>query len=172
MGKLRAPEPLTSKHRVDAFDCGIDSLNQWLRQQALKNEISGASRSFVVCEEGDLVVGYYALATGSILRQKAPGNIRLAMPDPIPVMVLGRLGVDLRRQSSGLGSGLLRDAVLRTYGVSKQAGIRALLVHALSEEAKKFYLHHGFQESPMEALTMLLHLREVEHILKTASSGE
>lgn len=167
MGKLTAPEPFSPAHNVDNFDCGVASLNQWIRQQALKNERSGASRSFVVCEDSE-VVGYYALAVGSILRQNAPGKIKRAMPDPIPIMVLGRLAVDLRLQGSGLGSGLLRDGLLRTYAISKQAGIRALLVHALSEDAKNFYLHHGFQSSPIEPLTMMLSLQDIQHVLETS----
>ncbi|HPQ37834.1 MAG TPA: GNAT family N-acetyltransferase [Synergistaceae bacterium] len=165
MGKVTAPEPLNETHNTDNFDCGIDSLNRWIRRQAFKNEISGASRSFVVCEDGE-VVGYYALATGSVIRRNAPGKVRPAMPDSIPVMVLGRLAIDRTRQGTGLGSGLLRDALLRTYGVSKQAGIRALLVHALSEEAKNFYLHHGFQVSPIEPLTLLLNLQDVRYVLE------
>lgn len=160
MGDLTAPEPIGTGHIVDSFDCGTDSLNRWIRGQAVKNELSGASRSFVVCEESR-VVGYYALAAGSVLRQNATGKIRRAMPDPIPVMVLGRLAVDLRFQGSGLGSALLRDSVLRTYAVSKQVGIRALLVHALSEEAKNFYLRHGFRCSPIEPLTLMLGLQEI-----------
>ena len=165
MGKLTAPAPIDAVHVVDNFDCGISSLNQWLQRQALKNEASGASRTFVVCL-GKEVVGYYALATGSILRQQAPGKIRREMPEPIPVMVLGRLAVDRKWQGSGLGSGLLRDAVLRTYNVSKQVGARALLVHALSEEAKAFYLRHGFMKSPLDPMTLMLNLQDVQCALE------
>lgn len=169
MGKLTAPAPIEPVHNTHSFNCGISSLDNWIRQQALKNEVSGASRTFVICC-GKEVVGYYALATGSILRQQAPGKIKRQMPEPIPVMVLGRLAVDRRWQGDGLGSGLLRDALLRTYNVSKQAGIRALLVHALSEEAKEFYLCHGFVQSPMEPMTLMLNLGDVEQALKMHSS--
>lgn len=89
------------------------------------------------------------------------------MPEPIPVMVLGRLAVDRKWQGGGLGSGLLRDALLRTYNVSKQVGVRALLVHALSEEAKNFYLFHGFLQSPIEPMTLMLNLRDIRHALET-----
>jgi GNAT superfamily N-acetyltransferase len=132
-------------------------LNQWLKRQALANESSGASRTFVVCKN-ECVIGFYTLATGSVRRGDAPGRIKRRMPDPIPVMILGRLAVDLHWQKKGVGSGLLKDAVLRTLIVAKQAGIRALLVHALSEKAKNFYIHYGFQESPFNQMTLLLNL--------------
>ena len=165
MGKLTAPAPINTVHSADNFDCGISSLNQWLQRQALKNEASGASRTFVVCS-GKEVVGYYALATGSILRQQAPGKIKREMPEPIPVMVLGRLAVDRKWQRSGLGSGLLRDAVLRTYNVSKLVGVRVLLVHALSGDAKKIYLRHGFMQSPIDPMTLMLNLQDVHRALE------
>ena len=164
MGKLTAPVPIDAEHIAGSFDCGVSSLDQWLHRQALKNEASGASRTFVVCFE-EKVVGYYALATGSVLRSQAPGKIKREMPEPIPVMVLGRLAVDRRWQGSGLGSGLLRDAVLRTYTVSKHVGVRALLVHALSEEAKEFYLRHGFMQSPIDPMTLMLNLLDVQRVL-------
>lgn len=171
MGKLRAPEPLDPEHDVQTFDCGIDSLNQWIRRQAFKNQGSGASRTFVVCEDGK-VIGYYALATGSVARQSTPGKIRRAMPDPIPVIVLGRLAIDRRKQRRGIGSALLRDALLRTYNVSTEIGVRALLVHALSEEAKGFYLRHGFQESPIEPLTLMLNIESVRASLEKGSPSQ
>ena len=157
MGKITAPEPIKTTHCLDDFDCGSQVLNQWLKRQALANESSGASRTFVVCKN-ECVIGFYTLATGSVRRGDAPGRIKRRMPDPIPVMILGRLAVDLHWQKKGVGSGLLNDAVLRTRIVAKQAGIRALLVHALSEKAKNFYLHYGFQESPFNQMTLLLNL--------------
>ncbi len=161
MGQITAPEPINTTHRLDDFDCGIQAMNQWLQRQALANEISGASRTFVVCVIQH-VIGYYALATGSVRREDAPGRIKRKMPDPIPVMVLGRLAVDLRWQKTGVGSGLLKDALLRTLIVSKQAGIRAILVHALSENTKNFYLRYGFQESHINQMTLMLNLMEWE----------
>lgn len=157
MGKVIAPEPLTLQHDTGDFDCGISSLNDWLRTQALKNAVSGASRTFVACEDNQ-VVGFYALATGSVSRAQAPGKISRKMPEPIPVIVLGRLAVDLKWQGSGIGTGLLKDAVLRVLSVAQQVGVRALLVHALDEEAKGFYLHHGFIESPIDPMTFMLGL--------------
>lgn len=165
MGNLTVPAPINMVHITDNFDCGVSSLDQWLRRQALKNEASGASRTFVVCF-GKEVVGYYALATGSVVRQEAPGKIKRKMPEPIPVMVLGRLAVDRHWQGSGLGSSLLRDALFRTFNVSKQAGVRALLVHSLSEDAKAFYLRYGFLESPIDPMTLMLNLQDVRRYLE------
>ncbi|MGB3221697.1 MAG: GNAT family N-acetyltransferase [Desulforhopalus sp.] len=161
MGEITAPEPILKTHSLDAFDCGNQTLNQWLKRQAMVNEMSGASRTFVICENSR-VIGFYALATGSVRREEAPGKIKRRMPDPIPVLVLGRLAVELSWQNRGVGAGLLRDAVLRTLTVSKQAGIRALLVHALSEQARNFYLRYGFQESPLNHMTLLLNLMDWE----------
>lgn len=111
------------------------------------------------------MVGYYALATGSVVRQQAPGKIKRAMPDPIPVMILGRLAVDQSQQ--GHGFGLLRDAILLTYNVSQHVGVRALLVHALSESARDFYLYNGFLSSPIEAMTLMLSIQEIQSAVET-----
>jgi GNAT superfamily N-acetyltransferase len=164
MGVITTPEPITASHLTEPFSCGIPVLDEWLKRRALKNEVSGASRTFVACQEGR-VIGYYALATGSVRHLDAPGNIRRNMPDPIPVMVLGRLAVDQQWQHAGLGRGLLKDAVLRSLSVSQHAGIRALLVHVLSEDAKIFYVQNGFLESPIDPMTLVLSLKDAAHNL-------
>ena len=164
MGDITAPEPITASHLTDSFACGIPVLDEWLKRRALKNEVSGASRTFVVCQDRQ-VIGYYALATGSIVHRDAPGKIRRNMPNPIPVMVLGRLAIDQPWQHAGLGRGLLKDAVLRTLSVSQQAGVRALLAHALSEDAKNFYAHNGFHESPLDPMTLMIALQDAAHCL-------
>jgi predicted N-acetyltransferase YhbS len=104
-------------------------------------------------------MGYYALATGAVHHQDATRSIRQNMPDPLPVMVLARLAVDMRAQGMQLGAGLLRDAVERSLAVAQNAGVRALLVHALHERAKEFYMHYGFQASPVHQLTLMLRLK-------------
>ncbi len=164
MGEITAPAPITAAHDIVSFSCGATTLDHWLQHHALKNEISGASRTFVICEE-QRVIGYYTLAVGSIEHQDAPGKIRRNMPNPVPVMVLGRLAIDQQWRRSGLGQGLLKDALLRTLAVSKQAGIRALLVHALSEDAKSFYTQNGFIASPLDAMTLMVSLKDAEHNL-------
>jgi predicted N-acetyltransferase YhbS len=152
---LLAPALLADHHRVDSFRCVESSLENWLRQRARKNQLEGASRTFVVCD-GDDVVGYYCLSAGSVARESAPGSVRRNMPDPVPVVVLGRLAVHTDWTGRGIGRGLLKDAVLRTAGVAKEIGIRALLCHAISPQAKVFYLKYGFVESPLHPMTLLL----------------
>lgn len=165
--ELGAPEHLTAAHDVLAFDSGVPDLDGWLKKRALANEDAGASRTYVVCG-GGRVVGYYALATGSVAHEKALGRVRRNMPDPVPVMILGRLAVDRAWQGRSLGSSLLRDAVLRTLQAAKIGGIRAILVHAISEEAKRFYQRHGFGVSPVDPLTLMITMAEAEKAL----SGE
>lgn len=161
---MRAPEPLSSEHDVNSFDCGDTSLNSWLKTRALKNENSGGSRTYVICIENK-VIGYYALALGSIEHDRAPSQVKRNMPAPIPVMILGRLGIDKRCQERRLGFFLLQDAILRIYQASKIVGVKAILVHALSERARDFYLQHGFKSSPIDEMLLFLPLNEVETIL-------
>ena len=162
---IRPPEKLSVTHDLLNFDSGEPVLDDWLRRRALHNEASGASRTYVVCM-GKTVVGYYTLAVGAVAHVEAPGRVRRNMPDPLPVMVLGRLAVDTRLQRRGIGKGLLRDAVLRTVQAAEIAGIRAILVHAISESAKRFYEGCGFVASPIDLLTVVLTVAEAEKILK------
>jgi GNAT superfamily N-acetyltransferase len=163
-GKLSAPQKLTELHQLAQFQSGEESLDRWLKQRALKNERDGASRTYVVCVENQ-VVGYYCLANGAIASQIATGKTRRNMPDPIPVMVIGRLAIDQNWQGRGLGKGLLRDAILRTRQAAEIAGIRAILVHAISEKAKQFYESCGFNASPIEPMTLMITIADVEKSL-------
>lgn len=163
---LEPPAPLTPTHDLSAFACGEPVLDTWLRRFALRNEHAGASRTYVIAESGR-VAGYYALAAGSIRLSAAPGRIRRNMPDPVPVMVLGRLAVDLGHQGRGLGRGLLRDAVLRTLQAAHVAGIRALLVHALNGQAAGFYARAGFTPSPVDPLVLMVLLKDAAASLLT-----
>ncbi|WP_035261523.1 GNAT family N-acetyltransferase [Desulfonatronum lacustre] len=160
MTQLSPPSPVSPLYSLEDFDCGVAVLNSWLIKQALRNEASGASRTFIVGKEKK-VAGYYALAVGSVERVRASAKIRRNMPEPVPVMVLGRLAVDLQWQGLGVGQGLLKDALLRTVAVSRQAGIRALVVHAISQEARLFYIRHGFLESPLDEMTLMLGLEKL-----------
>ncbi|MGH8225481.1 MAG: GNAT family N-acetyltransferase [Gammaproteobacteria bacterium] len=169
MGALSAPKPLGDSHDLADFDCGEPALNEWLRRRARHNETHGASRTFVVCDGPHRVVGFYCLATGAVAREDSPGRIRRNMPEPIPVMVLGRLAVDLKYRRCGLGRGLLKDALLRTLSVSAEVGVRALLVHAISEDARIFYKHWGFRQSPTDGMTLMLALNEAAAIMRGSS---
>ena len=162
---IRPPEKLSATHNLSDFDSGEPVLDDWLRRRALHNEASGASRTYVVCM-GRTVVGYYTLAVGAVAHVEAPGRVRRDMPDPLPVMVLGRLAVDKSLQRRGIGKGLLREAVLRTVQAADIAGIRAILVHAISEPTKRFYEGCGFIASPIDSLMVVLTVAEVGKILK------
>lgn len=155
---LSAPQPLTANHLLTEFTCGEASLDDWLKRRALANQLSCASRTFVVTDQGGRVLGYYAMAAGAVSHHAATPNVRRNMPDPVPVMVLARLAVDQRAQGIKLGAALLQDAVHRAVIVSQNAGVRALLVHALHDRARQFYEHYGFRESPQHPMTLMLRL--------------
>jgi len=154
-----APEKLNLSHHLSQFQCGEPALDEWLRRRAFPNEESGASRTYVICA-GRQVVGYYALAGGAVTHAEAPGRVKRNMPDQIPVMIIGRLAVDVKFQGRGLGPALLRDAVLRTLQAAEIAGIRAILVHAISERAKRFYEKWGFTTSPIDSMTLMVTAKE------------
>lgn len=158
-GKLRPPEKLNSSHQIEGFDSGNSQLDEWLKRRALKNEMEGASRTYVLCA-GETVIAYYCLANGAVVQASAPGRIRRNMPDPIPVMVIGRLAVDRNWQGKGIGRALLRDAILRTLQAAEIAGIRAILVQAISEEAKQFYEKCGFTASPVDSMTLMIRVKD------------
>ena len=160
--QLSAPQPLATPHRLDDFACGEAALDEWLKRRALANQLSGASRTFVVVNSEQCVIGYYAIAAGAVSHQAATSTVRRNMPDPVPVMVLARLAVDHRAQGLKLGGAMLQDAVNRAVTVAQNAGIRALLVHALHDRAKEFYQHYGFQASPLHPMTLMLRLNSVK----------
>ncbi len=159
---LSAPQPLSSQHRLDEFECGEAVLDEWLKRRAKINQLSGASRTFVVSDADQRVYGYYAMAAGAVSHQLATSSVRRNMPDPVPVMVLARLGVDTHAQGIKLGGALLQDAVNRAVAVSNNAGVRAILVHAIHDRAKQFYEHYGFQASPAHPMTLMLRLASVK----------
>ena len=158
-GLTTEPERPSPEHALQTFRSGEGALDDWLKRRALHNEREGASRTYVVCAEGR-VVGYYSLATGAVTGAAVPGRVRRNMPEPIPVMVLGRLAVDLAWQGRKVGRSLLSDAIRRTLSAADVAGIRALLVHALSPDAKRFYERYGFQECLEQPMTLVLMLRD------------
>lgn len=146
---FRSPRPLLRTDDVSTFDCGAASLNDWLRTRALKNETTGASRTFVsIDSETDAVAGYYCLSASSLLIDDAPGSVRRNMPDPIPVILIGRLAVDERFKGHGLGASLLQHAVLKGLEASRIVGARAFIVDALDDEAERFYSKFGFALMP------------------------
>ena len=163
MGKgltIGAPEPLTGRHDCSEFACGREILDAWLKQRALRNQASGASRTFVV-SDARRVVAYYALASSAVASERATGRLRRNMPDPVPVVVLARLAVDGAYQGSGLGRALMRDAGRRVLGAADAIGIRGLLVHALDQSAKTFYERLGFDPSPLDPMTLMITISDL-----------
>jgi GNAT superfamily N-acetyltransferase len=161
---LLPPEPLTDRHDFTDFRSGEASLDDWLKRRARANQVSGASRTYVVCEE-KRIIGYYALASGVVTVAGAPGRFRRNMPNPIPVAVLARLAVDRDCQGRGLGRGLFRDAARRVAQAADSIGIRGIVVHAISQETKNFYLSLGFDASPSEPMALMLTLSDIRAAL-------
>lgn len=169
MSRLQAPRPLGAGDGLSGFACGEPSLDQWLRERAQRNEVSGASRTFVSVDvDTGAVVGYYCLSASAIALRDATGALKRNMPDPIPVVLIGRLAVDSRFGGLGLGASLLHDAVLKAIDVSRTIGTRAILVHALSDGARSFYEKFGFVAVPHNQKTMYLLASDAEATLKAA----
>ena len=162
---LSAPQPLTDQHVLAAFDCGEPSLDDWLRRRALKHQANGSSRTYVVCDR-EVVVAYYCVAAGAIGHSDAPPTVRRNRPVLVPVLVLGRLAIRKDHHQMGIGTALLNDAIRRALQAAEVAGITALLVHALSEPARRFYRSRGFIESPVKPMTLCLMLESVRKALR------
>ncbi len=160
MSDVTRPRPLAAGDSCEGFDCGNPELDTWLRARAWQNELAGASRTFVITAESR-IVGYYALTVGSLEHAKSPGKVRRNMPDPVPVAILARLAVDRSLQGEGWGGDLLSNAVARTLLAAETFGIRALLVHAISENARAFYERYSFVRSPMEPMTLVANLTDL-----------
>ena len=158
---LLAPVLLHEQHKTEQFSCGMESLDAWLKRRALKNQIQGASRTYVACQ-ADRVVAYYAIASGAVTCNDATGRLRRNMPDPIPVVVLGRLGVDSSLHGQGVGRSLVRDAALRILQAADVIGIRGMTVQALSDDARVFYDHMGFEPSPLDPNLLMITLADLK----------
>jgi predicted N-acetyltransferase YhbS len=152
---LQPPTALTATHLVTEFDCGVESLNEWLDKRAWKNQVLDVSRTFVITN-GEVVIGYYCLSSAAIDRIELPKSRQRNMPDPIPAILIGRLAVDLRYQGQKIGLSLLQDAICRIITASQSIGIAYILVHALDDAAKRFYELNGFVAIPEQPLTLFL----------------
>lgn len=163
---LSGPEPLGPVHRLEGFDCGKPTLNDWLVRHARPAQSSGSAKTFVVSED-DRVAGYFSLTVGQIDTLDAPDRIRKGMgQSPIPVVILARLAVCLQDQGRGIGIGLLQDAIRRTLMIAEQARIRAMLTHPIDEDAARFYARFGFIASPLREQQLLLLLKDARRWIK------
>ena len=158
---LTAPQPIDESHETGTFDSGVPVLDEWLKRRARANQASGASRTYVVCEK-KRVVAYYALASGAVDIDAASRRVSRNMPDPVPIAVLGRLAVESAYQKHGLGRALMQDASNRVLQAADIIGIRGIVIHAISEEAKAFYLALGFEVSPLQPLTLMATLADLK----------
>jgi GNAT superfamily N-acetyltransferase len=163
VARRSGPRPLGRKDRREGFRCGVASLDTWLVEHAPGADAIGSARTYVVVdEEQDRVVGYYALTVAALVREEATGRASRGMPrHPIPAMLLARLAVDESVQGEGIGATLLADSLERTLLVAEETGIRLLLVHAVNEEAKNFYLHYGFEASPSDPMNLQLLIKDI-----------
>lgn len=158
---LSAVERLSKTHDLSAFDCGNESLTTWLKRFALTNLQSDSAQTFVV-HRGGVVVGYYSLTAGSVRPQEATARVAKGLAKhPIGVILLARLAVDKKEQGNGLGKALLKDALLRIMGAADTVGARAVLVHAIDEQARKFYEHFGFERSPIDEFELMLLMKDL-----------
>lgn len=161
MAPLSAVEKLSKTHGLAAFDCGVDSLNIWLKRFALTNLHSDSAQTFVV-HRGGTVVGYYSLTAGSVRPEEAPARVAKGLAKhPIGVILLARLAVDKKEQGNGLGKALLKDALLRILAAADTVGARAVLVHAIDENARKFYERFDFERSPIDDFELMLLMKDL-----------
>jgi GNAT superfamily N-acetyltransferase len=165
------PELLTTDHVLDGFDCGRPSLNVWLTKHARQAAAVGSARTYVIVDsEQARVVGYHAIAAAGVEREAATTRVTKGMPRyPVPVVLLARLAVDASVARRGLGAWLLRDAVTRTLAASQTIGVRAMLVHAIDNDARAFYIRHGLEPSPTDPLHLMILIKDIAGALDAAT---
>jgi GNAT superfamily N-acetyltransferase len=158
---LEGPTLLTADHFVDQFSSGAPPLNEWLKRRALNNQGAGSSRTWVVADGDSRVVAFYASATAAILRSRATGRAARNQPEELPALLLARMAVDVDHQGQGLGAALLKHFIVKSVEVSELVGVRLLLVHAKDDQARAFYVHHGFEPSPVDDMTLMLLMADI-----------
>lgn len=156
---------LAAADKLDGFDCGQPALNQFLQRYALNSQKASSAQTYV-CSQGEVVVGFYSLAVGSVEPSAAPSRVTKGLArHPVPVMILARLAVDKNHQRKGLGQALLKDALLRTAQAADIAGVRCLLVHAKDAVARQWYLNWEFEPSPSDPYHLFLMLKDLKALL-------
>jgi len=160
---IKAPEVLTDDHDLSNFCCGRQDLDDWLTKKAIKNQNKNNIKVYVAAEQSSAqVVGYYAIAMGSVQRDSAIGLLRRNSPNPIPMVILARLGVHVDYHGQGIGAGLLKDCVLRSVHAMNVVGGAGILVHAIDDHAKTFYRKFGFTESPFNDMTLMARICDIK----------
>jgi GNAT superfamily N-acetyltransferase len=154
------PELLRPEHSIEGFDCSDSTLKWWLANRARHNQIENSSRTWVVTD-GERVIAFYASSTAVVLRTAATKRAARNQPDPLPAVLLGRLAVDVRHQGQGIGAALLKHFILKSLEVSQLTGVRVLLVHAKDDDAVAFYRRYGFEQSPIDDLTLMLLVKDI-----------
>lgn len=164
--KPTAPRPITATDQTEDFESGEASLDRYLIERAVSNHIGDIARCYVCLDEqSGQILGYYTLSAVAIAHTNLPGKVRRNAPNPVPAVLLGRLAVDRSAQGQGLGRFLVRDAILSTLAAADRIGVRALLVHALHQEAASFYESIGFRRSPTDSLHLYLLLADARKSL-------
>ncbi len=167
---LHNPVPLDASHDLGAFDCEVAALNNYLRKVALDNQRGQSARTYVAAR-GNCVVGYYTLAAASARREETPARVAKGLAaHPVPLILLARLAVDRGEKGKGLGTGLLKDALLRAVAAADIVGCRAVMVHAKDDAAKAFYQRFGFESSPTDPFRLLLLMKDIKASLGVAPS--
>jgi GNAT superfamily N-acetyltransferase len=152
---------IKKEYQKAAFDCGIEELNQYLKYYALKNDLMNIGKTFVALVE-EIVAGYVTLSGAQISKEALPEAVRQTLPRyPVPVMLIGKIAVDLRFQNKGIGAFLLSQALEKALGISQTMGLYAVVVDAIDENAKGFYLRYGFIPFKESSLRLFLSMREI-----------
>jgi GNAT superfamily N-acetyltransferase len=160
-------EKLGKQHDLSSFDCGKSSLNDWLKRFALINQQNDSARTYVAQHTGN-IVGYYSLSAGSVRKEESPARVAKGLANhPIGVILLARLAVDRTQQGTGLGKALLADGLSRALEASDAIGARAVLVHAIDEEAIAFYQKFGFESSPLDPKQLMLLMKDLRATMKS-----
>jgi GNAT superfamily N-acetyltransferase len=161
------PEPLRGEHSTEGFECGEHSLDIWIHEHARQAEASGSARIFVTTDDGERVVGFYALAAASVSPGDATERLMRGQSEhqPVPVILVGRLAVDREHQGNQVGRSLLQDALLKCATAASSIGARAVIVHAISDEAVLFYERFGFEASPTDPRHLILLMKDLRKLL-------
>lgn len=170
--RLQSPlsdvQKLSSLHDLAPFDCGKKPLNIWLHRYARQNQTADAAQTYVA-HRGYRVTGYYTLTYGSVQPEETPARIIKGLArHPVPVVLLARLAVDLNEAGKGLGKALLKQSLIQVDAAAGIAGARALLVHAIDEQARGFYEHFGFEPSPVDKYTLLLLMKDLRAMINNS----